>query len=90
MVEKVIKAEGLEEVLDLLHQHRAEAKLIAGGTDIIIQLRNGKIKPKVLIDISGIQELRYIKEKDGLIEIGAGTTFRDLEESFDIKKKQIA
>lgn len=87
MVEKVIKAEGLEEVLDLLHQHRAEAKLIAGGTDIIIQLRNGKIKPKVLIDISGIQELRYIKEKDGLIEIGAGTTFRDLEESFDIKKK---
>lgn len=86
MVEKAIKAECLEEVLELLNQYKEQAKLIAGGTDIVIQLRHGKIKPRVLIDISGMEELRYIKEKDGFIEIGAGTTFRDIEENFDMKE----
>lgn len=81
MVEKAVKARNIDQVLDLLMEYGKDTKLIAGGTDLIIQLRQRQVSPKVLIDISDIDELRYIKEKDEWIEIGAGATFKDLEES---------
>lgn len=81
MVERVIKAENIDRVLGLLMEYGKDAKLIAGGTDIIIQLRQGRVSPKVLIDISDVKELKYIKEEDGWIEIGAATTFKDIEDS---------
>jgi len=81
LLEKVVKVKSVDEVLTLLMEHGKDAKLIAGGTDIVIQLRHGSLTPKVLIDISSLEELKYIKEKDGFIEIGAATTFKEIQES---------
>lgn len=81
MIEKVVKAKRVDQVLDLLMEYGNKAKLIAGGTDIIIQLRQEKLSPRVLIDISSIEELGYIKEKDDFIEIGSATTFNEIQES---------
>ena len=76
-----MKAESIDEVLSLLKKYGRDAKIIAGGTDIVIQLRNGKLSPKVLIDISSIEEIQYIEEKDGWIEIGGATTFQEIQYS---------
>ena len=75
---KSFKSKSLDEALKLLETYGDKSKIIAGGTDLVIELRNHQINPKVIIDISSIDEIRYIKEEKGYIHIGAGTTFTDI------------
>lgn len=56
-------------------------KIVAGGTDMLPQMRSAKQHPTALIDISHIADLRYIRESDGEIAIGALTTWSDILES---------
>ena len=62
------------------------AKMIAGGTDLMIALRNETMRPQVLIDISKIPELRSIVEKNGMISIGAAVTHSEIASSPMVKK----
>ncbi|MBU5436935.1 FAD binding domain-containing protein [Tissierella sp. MSJ-40] len=80
-LQEVYKGENVNEIIRVLSIYKNEAKIIAGGTDIIIDLRNEKISPKVLIDISNTRELSYIKEEGEFIEIGGATTFTQLIEN---------
>jgi carbon-monoxide dehydrogenase medium subunit len=61
-------------------------KLLAGGTNLIPNLREGAIHPRIVVDLGGIQTLKYIKENAGRIRIGALTTINDLLNSSLIKK----
>lgn len=81
VLEGVYKVRSIDEVVELLEKYRENAKIIAGGTDIVIALRNEKINPKVLIDISSIDELKSIKDEGEFIKIGAGVTFTKIVES---------
>jgi CO/xanthine dehydrogenase FAD-binding subunit len=58
--------------------NRTKGRLLAGGTDILPNLRRGQFFSASLIDISRLSELRFICEADGKIEIGALTTHADL------------
>ena len=78
---EVYNGKSIDEVLELLNQYGKEAKIIAGGTDVIISLRNSKISPKVLIDIAKIEELKRIEDDGEYITIGAGVTFTQIVES---------
>ena len=49
------------------------AKLMAGGTDLLVQMRGGRAKPKVVIDLKGIPGLSGIRLEDGCFVIGAAT-----------------
>jgi carbon-monoxide dehydrogenase medium subunit/xanthine dehydrogenase FAD-binding subunit len=80
-LDQVFKGNSISEVLELLNQYKEDAKIIAGGTDIIIGLRNGKITPKVLIDISKIDELRQIQVEENKIIIGSATTYTQIVEN---------
>jgi CO/xanthine dehydrogenase FAD-binding subunit len=71
----------MEEACDLLWESREEAKIIAGGTDLVIGLRSGGLKPRSLIDITGIEELRKIEERDGMIWVGAAVTHHEIVSS---------
>lgn len=77
-IKETYKASTKKEALELLEKYGEQAKIIAGGTDMVIELRNNKINPDVIIDISSIDEIRYIKEDDGHILLGAATTFTDV------------
>lgn len=77
-VNEVYKARTVDEVLKLLDKYGDKSKLIAGGTDLIIQLRHDKLKHNVLIDISTIKELSFISESDEYMEIGSVVTFAEL------------
>ena len=77
MIEEVYKTKTLDEAFNLL-EAKSEAMIIAGGTDLVVHMRNGRVSKKVLIDISEVKEIKEIKEEDNLIKIGAGITFNDI------------
>lgn len=55
----------IEEALHLLNIHAGRARIIAGGTDLLPDLRKGKFAPACLVDITRIPELTRIEIKDG-------------------------
>ena len=59
--------ETLDEALDLLDTHKEDAKILAGGTDLLVRMKKGLLKPKVLISLKALNELSYIKKQDGYI-----------------------
>jgi len=67
-----------------------EAKPVAGGTDLLLLLRDGACKAKHLVDLSPVEELRYIREGDGETHIGATTTHSQLQRSALIAEKSPA
>jgi xanthine dehydrogenase YagS FAD-binding subunit len=71
----------------LLQQHGADAWIMAGGLDSFDWLKDRIKRPKVLVDLSGIEELRGIRTTDGGIEIGALTTLTEILNHPVIKEK---
>lgn len=82
-----IKPKTIKEAISLLSRYNGQSKVIAGGTDLVVQMRDRLIKPGNVIDITGIEELGYIDvdDKKGLL-IGALTPIRDLEKSAELKR----
>ncbi len=72
----------LEEATSLLAERGDEARIIAGGTAVVLMLKNRLIAPSALISLEAVQSLRYIRsDADGTLRIGAMTTIRELERS---------
>ena len=69
----------VKECVQALAQHGAAAKLVAGGTDLLPQLKNHLLKPGVVVDLSGVAPLRQLGEDKGGLRIGAAVTARELE-----------
>ena len=76
----------IEEAIELLWQAGGKAKIIAGGTDLVIGLRNGDLSPQFIIDITKIEDLRKIVEKNGTVSIGAAVTHSEIASSSLVKK----
>lgn len=68
----------LEEALDLLARHAGHARLIAGGTDVLVELSRGVRPTDTLIDITALHDLKYVREENGLILLGALATHNDM------------
>src|SRR5438552_3292708 len=76
----------VEEALDLLHSHADRARIVAGGTDVLVELQRG-IKPTpTLIDISNLRELKYVRYEQGIIRLGGLATHNDVLASPDCIK----
>jgi len=72
----------LDDALRFIEQGDKDVAVIASGTDLIPRIRRRKASPSILLDISSFTEdLRYIRQSDGTIRIGALTTITDLLES---------
>ena len=54
---------------------------IAGGTEIMVALGAGRLQSRSLVSLQHLHELRFIREEEGWIHIGAGTTFTDIRRS---------
>ena len=75
------KPQDPSELQELMQVHQARAVLIAGGTNLIHQMRNGEKKPEVLVDISELEDLTGIKVEDNYITIGAVTSIAEIAAS---------
>jgi len=62
-------------------------KLLAGGTNLVPDIRAQSASPRWVIDLGGIEALRYLKEERGLLRIGALTTISDLIDSKLLKNR---
>src|SRR4030043_2346210 len=83
-----LEPESIKEALALLSQYRVKSKIMAGGTDLMLQVRNRAIKPEYVVDITRIPGLDYITfdDQQGL-RLGALTTIRGLETSVELQRK---
>ena len=74
-IKALYEAESVNHAIQLLLEH-PEAQIIAGGSDVLVQIREGKRAGKELVSIYGLDELRGVSfEEDGAIRIGSLTSF---------------
>ncbi|WP_195467582.1 FAD binding domain-containing protein [Clostridium sp. D43t1_170807_H7] len=82
----IFKPKTLDEAKKILNSEE-NIKVLAGGTDLIIDIRKNKYILDSLLDIGNIEELKNIEENDDSISIGARVTFSELKESEIIKNR---
>ena len=78
MWQSYLQPGSLEEALELLHQLSGQARLVAGGTDVLVELQRGVKPTRTLIDISAIHDLKYIRHVGEYLYLGALTTHNDV------------
>ena len=77
----------VSDALGLLDRHGADAWVMAGGLDTFDWLKDRIRKPRVVVDLSAIGELRGIKDAAGGIEIGAMTTLTEISTNAMVKER---
>lgn len=76
----------LPELQNALRRATPNSRILAGGTDLVIAMHENRCKPDLVIDLSGVKELTFIKLEQGHIHIGAMTTFTRLKEDDLVRK----
>lgn len=80
------KAPGsIDEAVTLLAQASGSARILAGGTDLLVQIRAGFAKPSLVVDVKNIPELQTISLDDDGVRIGAAVSGAELGENDAVK-----
>lgn len=82
------KPASLGSALALLTRYGSKAKILAGATDLAVQLKEGTVTPECLIDIKGLSELDTLALQAGQLVIGANVTFQALVQS-DLVRREL-
>ncbi len=83
---KYLEPSTLSEALSMLDQYRGRAKVIAGGTDLIIQMKQKRVIPEYIINLKRIPQLDYIEFDGKLLRIGPLVTHAAIADSPIIKR----
>jgi carbon-monoxide dehydrogenase medium subunit len=91
MWQEYVNAVTIEQVLSLLADEKKKSRIIAGGTDLVLEMGQGLYEDvTTLIDISRMRDLSYIEESiDGNIHIGAGVTHNQCLSSKTIRENAL-
>jgi carbon-monoxide dehydrogenase medium subunit len=81
MWQTFLQPTSLDEALALAEAYGTQARLIAGGTDILVELQRGVKPTRTLIDLSAVPQLRYVELDGPWLRIGALTTHNDILKS---------
>jgi CO/xanthine dehydrogenase FAD-binding subunit len=74
-----LRPESLDQLLTLMRLHGSGARLLAGGTDLLVRMRKGAEPPRAVIDLKRVAELRDdVVESNGVIRIGARAVMTDV------------
>jgi len=76
-----VRADSIEQALDLLNEHGDAAKLLAGGHSLLPLMKLRLASPEVLVDIGRLAELSYVRDGGDHVAIGALTSHDDLSRS---------
>jgi len=76
----------LDELLNTLRRVGGEAKILAGGTDLLVRMKQGVLRPKYLVSLRRVKELRGIEDRGDCVVIKAATRLRDIERSEVIRQ----
>ncbi|HUU81555.1 MAG TPA: FAD binding domain-containing protein [Acidobacteriota bacterium] len=86
-VEDYLLPQSLEEALDMLAEYKGRARVVAGGTDVIPQLRRKDLEVEVLVDITRLKGMGTIDEDGSKITLGGLVTHAQVASSPLIKEK---
>jgi len=68
----------LDQALEQRARYGADATVINGGTDIVVAMNHGALRPRQFLDVSGVDTLRQIKRQNGTLILGGGVTFAQM------------
>ncbi|MEM7469059.1 MAG: FAD binding domain-containing protein, partial [Pseudomonadota bacterium] len=76
----------IDDAIACLANNSGDIKILAGGTDLLVQLRAGMISPSTIVDIKRIPELKLIASENGGYRVGAAVAGAELSEHAEIPK----
>ena len=76
---EVLMPGGLRELTAALQRATPSSRLLAGGTDLMRSMHHDHWEPDLLIDLSAVRELNYVRLEEGTLRVGALTTFSELQ-----------
>ena len=77
----------LADAVTLLETHGPGARVLAGGTDLVIRLRDGTLQPSLVVDLKRVAELRpAIREEDAWLRISATTVMTDIADDARVRR----
>ena len=83
-----VRAASRDEVVGLLAQHGDAARLLMGGTDLLVRMRDGVIRPRIVIDVKGLPGMREIAVDKALnLTIGAAVTMNAVESHSQVRAR---
>ena len=77
----------LPEALKILNDYGADCAVLAGGTDLIVRMKQRLKTPRLLMSLKHLKKLAYIREADGFLKIGSTTTLAAITASEIVKLK---
>ncbi len=84
---KYFRPKDLDELLAIKNERKEEARLLAGGSNLLVYIKEGSLKHATLVDIDSLTDLKGIREKGGYLEIGAAETITDIMASPLVSEK---
>ncbi len=70
----------IQQAFALLNEYGRDAKVLAGGTDLLVRIKIGRATPRAVIDVKGVSELQsYIEKSEGIVRVGALTTMATIQ-----------
>ena len=83
-----VKPASLEEVLALLHESGSKTRILAGGTDLLVNMKYGLLRPEKIVSIRALPDLgRVSEDRDGNVRVGACISLADLAKNRMISEK---
>ncbi len=76
----------IDEAVKLLGGEKGQARILAGGTDLLVQMKSGRLEPDLVVDIKRIDGMRKISSEKGGFRIGAAVAGAELGEHAELKK----
>lgn len=80
-----LEGKNLEEILAWLADYGEKARVLAGGTDLLVKMKTGQVQPEYIIYIKKAAGLNFIRTDSSGLRIGATTTLRQIERHGTIK-----
>ena len=78
MWSEVVRPVSLPEALDALGEYGEQARIVAGGTDVLVELQRGVKPTGTLVDVSALRELKYVRRAGGTVALGGLATHNDV------------
>lgn len=89
VVKNYVLAHSVSDALTALKAHNGQARIIAGGTDLVLDIADGKIETNYLIDITRVPELAVLESSNGIITVGAAVTHNQAAKSPLLRHKAL-
>ncbi|HEY5005160.1 MAG TPA: FAD binding domain-containing protein [Ktedonobacteraceae bacterium] len=86
MWQTYLRPTSIAETLALLHSHKEKARIVSGGTDVLLEMQQGIKQTPTLIDITALSALKYVRMENGVLHLGALTTHNDVLRSVDCQQ----